>query len=146
MAKRRARNPQGEFLGDSPETKDVNEAWVSVEPQNSQEAEPSIEPTTEVAEETPEQIAEAGRQPAVVELNYGSDMNRTPAPVSKEKIEISVKEKLARKTDAVDSNPFVPNVQLENEVKEIAENKGFPLSRGTEIGARLLARANRLGK
>jgi hypothetical protein len=81
--------------------------------------------------------------PAELELRVGSTENKLPEKLSKEKIEASVKEKLSRKTDDPNSNPFVPQTQLENEVKEVAKAKGFPLSRGTEIGARLLARSRR---
>lgn len=63
--------------------------------------------------------------------------------LSKEQIEASIKEKLSRRTDEQASDPFVPQTQLENEVKELAKNQGFQLTRGTEVGARLLARSLR---
>lgn len=86
------------------------------------------------------------KAPVELELRIGSQESKLPEKLSKEEIETSVKEKLARRTDSTDSNPFVPQTQLEGEVKEVAKNKGFPLSRGTEVGARLLARSKRLGK
>ena len=73
----------------------------------------------------------------------GSNESKTPKELTKETIEVSVKKKLAKKTDEDRSDPFVPQAQLDNEVVQVAREKGFPLSRGTEIGARLLARARR---
>lgn len=62
---------------------------------------------------------------------------------SKESIEASINDKLSRKNDDEGPNPFVPLAQLSGEVKAVAEREGFELNRGTEVGARLLARANR---
>ena len=85
---------------------------------------------------------EANTEPAQVNLQV--EANTEPAPArSPEEIMTSVQERLARKTDLPTSNPFIPALQLDNEVKSIANTKGFPLSRGTEIGARLMARSNR---
>lgn len=93
--------------------------------------------------ETPETVEENPLAPVELELKTGSQANSLPDKVSKEKIEAAVMDRLSRKTDSEESNPFVPQVQLDNEVKEIAKAKGFQLSRGTEIGARLLARSKR---
>lgn len=90
---------------------------------------------TEVAENT---------APAEVPLQTASEGGSLNDPVEKESIEASILEKLSRKTDKPGVDPFVPNSQLENEVKEIANKQGFPLSRGTEIGARLMARSKRV--
>lgn len=83
------------------------------------------------------------KQPVNLELRVGSNESRTPKELTKESIEVSVRKKLAKKTDEEKSDPFVPQAQLENEVIQVAKEKGFPLSRGTEIGARLLARSRR---
>lgn len=95
---------------------------------------------------TPDVEVSDPKAPVELELRVGSSENRLPGKISKEEIEASVKDKLSRKTDAAGLNPFVPQTQLENEVKEVAKKQGFPLSRGTEIGARLLARSKRLDK
>jgi hypothetical protein len=60
-----------------------------------------------------------------------------------EKIQTDVREKLARRTDNEDV--FVPAnpVALEKAAAEIAKEQGFDLTRGTSIGARLLARAQK---
>jgi len=83
------------------------------------------------------------KSPVNLELRVGSNESKTPKELTKETIEVSVKKKLAKKTDEDRSDPFVPQAQLDNEVVQVAREKGFPLSRGTEIGARLLARARR---
>lgn len=68
-----------------------------------------------------------------------------PAPeaVTPEKIQTDFREKLTSKS--VENNPFVPSnpVALEKAAGEMAQEKGFELNRGTSIGARLMARANK---
>lgn len=146
MARRRTHNSKGQFIADDPSTKEVNEAWETPPVGGSTDTvatvheETKVEPKVETKVEAHE---EAGKQPVEIELKYGSNQDSAPQPVSREKIEASVKEKLSRKTDSPASNPFVPHTQLENEVKEVAKNQGFQLSRGTEIGARLIARSHR---
>lgn len=85
-----------------------------------------------------------GKAPKEINLETPKDNNNLAPAVSKEEIEASIQEKLSRKTDKQEVDPFVPGLQLDNEVKDIANKKGFPLSRGTEIGARLMARSNRV--
>ena len=65
-----------------------------------------------------------------------------PAPVTKELVETDVRKKLARKTDDM-NNPFVPanSAQVEADAKKVAAENGFELTRGTSVGARLMARA-----
>lgn len=82
-------------------------------------------------------------EPAELELTYADTVIVEPEPLTKEKVETSVTKRLSKKTDKTKNDPFVPQVQLEEEVKQVAQDKGFPLSRGTEIGARLLARSKR---
>lgn len=82
-------------------------------------------------------------QPASLELRYGDKDNKVPEKLTKERVESSVRRKLAKKTDDNREDPFVPQAQLDNEIVQVAREKGFPLSRGTEIGARLLARSKR---
>lgn len=63
-----------------------------------------------------------------------------------QKVQTSIREKLSRKNDSEAFDPFVPQSQVDNEVVQVSREKGFPLSRGTEIGARLLARSKRNNK
>lgn len=67
------------------------------------------------------------------------------APEAKpvEKIQTDVREKLSKKS--VDENVFVPSnpAALEKAAEEVAKDKGFDLTRGTSIGARLMARAQK---
>lgn len=140
MTKSRAKNEQGQFVGDNPSTPETNEAWVENPSETSKEEKsfPTDSVVTEQAEEP------AGTEPAVVELTT-SDTAPLKEKQSKEAIEASIQEKLSkRSSDEVD--PFVPSAQLQKEVKEIAEQAGFSLSRGTEAGAALMARALRQTK
>lgn len=63
----------------------------------------------------------------------------TPAQV----IQTDVREKLSKKS--VEENVFVPSnpVALEKAAGEVAKQQGFELNRGTSIGARLIARAQK---
>jgi hypothetical protein len=120
MPRKRARNTEGEFLGDNPATPEVNEAW---------------------AEETEAPVAEV---PAPANLEVTSP-DPEPTPVTKvpEKVEIEtdVRTKLDKRTSEK-QDPFVPqnSAKLEAEAKKIAKEKGFELNQGTSIGARLMAR------
>lgn len=57
-------------------------------------------------------------------------------------VQASMHEKLSKR-GTENQDPFVPALQLENEVKEIAKAGNFPLTRGTEAGARLMAKSKR---
>ena len=59
------------------------------------------------------------------------------------KIQTDVREKLMKKS--VDENVFVPSnpAALEKAATEVAKDSGFELNRGTSIGARLMARAQK---
>jgi len=66
-----------------------------------------------------------------------------PAAVAPEKLQTDFREKLSNRS--VNDNPFVPSnpVALEKAAAVVADQNGFPLNRGTSIGARLMARANK---
>ena len=83
--------------------------------------------------------------PVADTLKTGSEDSEGPAPAAApEKVQTDVREKLAKKTDE-STDPFVPQTlpQLERAAKEIASENGFDLNRGTSIGARLMARAQK---
>ncbi len=63
----------------------------------------------------------------------------TPAEV----IQTDVREKLSKKS--VEENVFVPAnpVALEKAAAQVAQDSGFELTRGTSIGARLIARSQK---
>lgn len=60
-----------------------------------------------------------------------------------EKVQTSVRERLAKKS--IEENIFVPSnpAALEKAAAEVAKEQGFPLNRGTSIGARLIARSQK---
>ena len=117
------------------------ESEIIASPDVEQAPTPELEATVPATVEVkPEPTA-----PVVLELQTQKDSG-IKERASKESIEAAIKEKLSRKTDSDDIDPFVPSVQLDKEVKDIANKGGFPLSRGTEVGARLMARANRITK
>jgi hypothetical protein len=66
-----------------------------------------------------------------------------PEATPAEKIQTDVRAKLAKKS--VDENVFVPTnpAALEKAAGQVAQEQGFELNRGTSIGARLLARAQK---
>lgn len=124
MPRKRARTIDGEFLADNPSTPDINEAW-SEEPET---------PAVEAAAPANLEITSPDPEPVLV----------TKVP-DKQEIETDVRTKLERKTDSGES-PFVPQnpAKVEAEAKKVAQEKGFDLTRGTSVGARLMAR-RRLG-
>lgn len=148
-----------DFTQTSEEVKvEVAEVSTELEPANltqtpgeetAKVAEVSVESETSNPPQTPKgakaEVTEAidPLQPVNLELLYGDKASNPPEKLTKEKVEASVRKKLAKKTDAEKTDPFVPQAQLDNEVVQVAREKGFPLSRGTEIGARLLARSRR---
>jgi len=66
-----------------------------------------------------------------------------PEAIPAVKIQTDVREKLMKKS--VDENVFVPSnpAALEKAATEVAKDSGFELTRGTSIGARLMARAQK---
>jgi hypothetical protein len=87
---------------------------------------------------------EKNSEPASVETPTEEVKPTTPAEAAPaQKIQTDVREKLAKKS--TEDNVFVPTnpVALEKAAAVVAEEKGFELNRGTSIGARLMARANK---
>ncbi len=72
-----------------------------------------------------------------------TEPEKAPEAPAAEKIQTDVREKLAKKS--VEQDVFVPAnpVALEKAAEAVAQAKGFDLNRGTSIGARLMARANK---
>ena len=95
---------------------------------------PSIEETKEV---------EAAKEPVNLEVQASEEPVPAPAAAEPEKIQTDFREKLVRKTDVLD--PFVPSnpAALEKAAEDVAKESGFEFNRGTSIGARLMARAQK---
>lgn len=128
-SKRRARQEDGTYKGDDKATPNVNEAWETPE----SEAGPAV--TAEAEKKAPE--------PVNLEVEV-SDEPVAPAPAAEpEKLQTDFREKLNRKTDNQDV--FVPSnpASLEKAAKQVAHENGFELNRGTSVGARLIARAQK---
>lgn len=126
---------------------EIASAEITTETELKEEAAPVPPPETETSPEPAPVKVEATvveTDPVRIELKTSDSKNNLPPAISKEEIAATVQEKLSRRTDEQGVDPFVPSTQLENEVKEVASNKGFPLSRGTEVGARLMARSKRV--
>lgn len=90
----------------------------------------------------PEESRIENTKPVNIEVETPSE-EPTPAPKATpaEKIQTDVREKLSKKS--VENDVFVPTnpVALEKAAAEVANEQGFELTRGTSIGARLLARS-----
>lgn len=104
-----------------------------------------LQRTPEVAKiESPVILQKEAPEPENLEVQSQTEEPVAPAEAAApEKIQTDVREKLARRTDNEDV--FVPAnpVALEKAAKEVAKEQGFELNRGTSIGARLLARAQK---
>jgi hypothetical protein len=100
-------------------------------------------PKEEVVETSEEKVVADPKAPVNIELSV-SEEPQTPAPAAApEKIQTDVREKLAKKTP--DDNIFIPAnpAALEKAAEQVAAENGFALNRGTSIGARLIARAQK---
>ena len=104
-----------------------------------------IAETTEVtAEVTPEISPEVDpKTPVDIELKVTEAEPEPAVKKSAEEIHAEVQSKLNNKT--VDNNIFVPAspAAVEKAAQTIAQEKGFEMTRGNAIGARLMARAQK---
>jgi len=92
--------------------------------------------------EAPEVPAEDPHAPVTGELHVPTTAG-VKDPQSKEEIGAAIQEKLLNRDTSGEPGSEVNLQQLRNEVKQVAEKLGFPLSRGTEAGAALMARARK---
>ena len=93
--------------------------------------------------ESPLSVESKEKDPVNLEVqSLDEEPVEAPAPAKKVEIETDVRKKLARKTDDM-SNPFIPanSAQVEADAKRVAIENGFDLTRGTSVGARLIARS-----
>lgn len=111
-----SKNPQTGDLQQTPETSKIESPVIepkATDPVNLEVETPSEEPTA------------------------------APEATPVERIQTDVREKLANKS--VEKNVFVPTnpAALEKAAEQVAQESGFELTRGTSIGARLLARSQK---
>ena len=104
------------------------------------------EPAKSDLQVTPEEgrIDDTAKKPVDLEVETPStEPTEAPKATAAEKIQTDVREKLSKKT--VEKNVFVPSnpVALEKAAEAVAKEQGFDFNRGTSIGARLLARAQK---
>lgn len=103
-----------------------------------------IETTEVIAEVTSEVTTEADpKAPVDIELKVTEAEPEPAVKKSAEEIHAEVQSKLNNKT--VDNNIFVPAspAAVEKAAQIIAQEKGFEMTRGNAIGARLMARAQK---
>jgi hypothetical protein len=82
--------------------------------------------------------------PVNLEVETKDEEPVAPAPATApEKLQTDFREKLANKN--TEDNVFVPSnpVALEKAAAEVAKDQGFEFNRGTSVGARLMARAQK---
>lgn len=107
-------------------------------------AEGDLQVTPEEAKIESPVVEEKGTEPVNIEQETPSE-KPVAAPKAKaaEKIQTDVREKLAKKT--VEEDAFVPAnpAALEKAAEEVAKAQGFEMNRGTSVGARLMARAQK---
>jgi len=104
------------------------------------------EPVADDLQVTPEEakVEAKGIDPVNIEQETPSEEPvAAPEAAPAEKIQTDVREKLAKKSVAEDA--FVPAnpAALEKAAGEVAKEQGFELNRGTSVGARLIARAQK---
>lgn len=88
---------------------------------------------------------DTSKEPVSIEIETPSEEpEKVSATIDKADIETDVRTRLTKKTEG--ENPFVPTspAVLEAAAKKVAEDEGFDFTRGTSIGARLMARSRKL--
>jgi len=130
MARKRSHDTDGTFASDNPSTPAINEAWAEVSEEAPKETE-----TVEAKQSEPVNIET---------ITPSSEPVPAPAAPLKEAIETDIRTKLSNRS--VEENVFIPTspAVLENAAKEVAKQGGFDLTRGTSIGARLIARSRKM--
>jgi hypothetical protein len=104
-------------------------------------------PAASTLKVTPEESRIIDQEPSApvnLEVETPSDEPvAAPEATPAEVIQTDVREKLSKKS--VEENVFVPTnpVALEKAAAQVAQESGFELTRGTSIGARLIARAQK---
>jgi hypothetical protein len=100
---------------------------------------------TPVAEETPAEVVvtEAdNKEPVIGDLKQEEPASTLKEAQSAESIHDQIRNKLAnRKVEEDLFNPGVSQAVDKSKMEEVAKQQGFELTRGREIGARLIARA-----
>lgn len=105
---------------------------------------------TPVAEETPAEEAPAeavvteadNKEPVIGDLKQEEPASTLKEAQSAESIHDQIRNKLAnRKVEEDLFNPGVSQAVNKSKMEEVAQQQGFELTRGREIGARLIARA-----
>ena len=100
--------------------------------------------TESIVESIVEETAEESHpEPKVAEVKVSSEEGTLAPAASPDQIHAQIKEKLSNRLNEEDA--FIPSnpANLEKVAAQIAEEKGFVLNRGTSVGARLMARAQK---
>jgi len=115
---------------------------VSTEAITTEEAPTEEVVTEEVVTDSPE--ATTGKEPRVEELKDDTAPNTLKEAQAPELIQDQIRSKLnSRKSDETTDlfNPGASSAVAKAKMEELAKEQGFLLTRGREIGARLMARA-----
>jgi len=151
--RKRVRTTTGTFKADDQSTPDTNEAWVEeTEVKAETEAVAAEEP---IAEETPAEEVKAeapaetpkSKEPVQGELHESTPANTLKAPQAADDIHAKIRAKLDKRTPGNENgslDPFNPAASVavtKTQLESMAEEGGFQLNRGREVGLRLLARA-----
>ena len=121
-----------------PEVNEVQEETPTVEaeaPETTDHAEEAEAPVEEVVAKVVDDKA-----PVVTELQKDVENSTLRAPQDPADIQAKIKSKLASRLDEEMFNPAATVAASKGQIEAVAENNGFELTRGREIGARLLAR------
>ena len=122
----------------TPEVNEVQEETPTVEaeaPETTDHAEEAEAPAEEVVAKVVDDKA-----PVVTELQKDVENSTLRAPQDPADIQAKIKSKLASRSEEEMFNPAATVAASKGQIEAVAENNGFELTRGREIGARLLAR------
>ena len=111
------------------------------------EVEATVEPEVTVEEISTEVVAEevpTGKEPKVEELKDDTAPNTLKEAQAPELIQDQIRSKLNNRKNEETTDLFNPGASTavaKAKMEDLAKEQGFQLTRGREIGARLLARA-----
>ena len=126
-------------------TRSTAPAQVEETPAVTEEVVAETPATEEVAAEAVVEETPTGKEPVEGELHTEEPVSTLKEAQSPDSIHDQIRSKLdSRKTEEEDMfNPSVSQAVNKAKMEQVAEQQGFQLTRGREIGARLLARASR---
>jgi hypothetical protein len=137
VARKRTRTPEPAKVEETPAVTEEVVAEETVAEAPAEEAAPEAPAEEPVAE------APTGKEPVEGELHTEEPVSTLKEAQSPESIHDQIRNKLANRHGEKEDlfNPGVSQAVNKSKMEDVAKTQGFELTRGREIGARLIARS-----